>query len=273
MRLENHVALVTGGSRGIGRAIVQRLAEEGASVTFTGRNPETGLELEKILRHAGLTVRFVAADSAREADVRHAVESTIETFGGLNTVCHNAAATDKTGPGRGDSHVADIDEDTIDALFAVAVKGAFWAAKYGVRHMRKHGGGALINISAASSTLAMQGRPAYQASKGALNALTRQMAVDYGPDNIRSNAIIVGFIDTGSEVIKRLAEGNGRFISRVRELIVLPRLGAPADIANGVLYLASDEGSYVTGVLLPVDGGYTCHLNVGDSASIQTYQP
>src|ERR1700751_804067 len=164
MRLENHVALGTGGSRGIGRGIVQRLAQEGAAVMFTGRNPETGLELEKTLRDVGLTVRFVTADSAREADVRRAVESAIETFGGLNTVCHNAAATERTGPGRGDSHVADIDEDTIDALFGTAVTGAFWAAKYAVRHMREHGGGALINISAASSTLAMQGRPAYQAS-------------------------------------------------------------------------------------------------------------
>jgi NAD(P)-dependent dehydrogenase (short-subunit alcohol dehydrogenase family) len=208
MRLENHVALVTGGSRGIGRGIVQRLAEEGASVMFTGRTPETGLELEKTLRDAGLTVRFVAADSASEADVRHAVESTIETFGGLNTLCHNAAATDRTGPGRSDSHVADIDEESIDALFGTAVKGAFWAAKYAVRHMRENGGGALINISAASSVLAMQGRPAYQASKGAINALTRQLAVDYGPDKIRANAIIVGFIDTGGEGIKRLTEAS-----------------------------------------------------------------
>jgi 3-oxoacyl-[acyl-carrier protein] reductase len=137
--------------------------------------------------------------------------------------------------------------------------------------MREHGGGALINISAASSILAMQGRPAYQASKGAINALTRQMAVDYGPDNIRSNAIIVGFINTGSESMQRLVSG-GQFITRVREQIAMPRLGAPRDIANGVVYLASDEGSYVTGILLPIDGGYTCHLNVGDSASLSTYE-
>jgi len=271
MKLGGHIALVTGGSRGIGRGIVERLAEEGASVVFTGRNSDTGFEFEKICQDAGQAVRFVVADSAREDDVRGAVELTIKTFGGLNTVVHNAAALDMTGPGKPDSHVTELDESTIDALFGTALKGAVWASKYAIRHMRDHGGGAVINISAAASVLAMKGCPAYQASKGAINALTRQIAVDYGPDNIRCNAIIVGFINTGSATITKLLEG-GPFITRVREQIPMPRLGAPRDVANGVLYLASDEGSYVTGALLPIDGGYTCHLNVGDAASSKAFE-
>ena len=254
MRLENHATLVTGGSRGIGRAIVQRLAEEGASVMFTGRNPETGLGHEKNLRDAGLTVRFIAADSAREADVRRAVESTIETFGGLNTVCHNAAATDQTGPGRPDSHVADIDEDAIDTLFGTAVKGAFWAAKYAVRHMREHGGGSLINISAASSILAMKGRPAYQASKGALNALTRQLAVDYARHGVLVNAIAPGKIITG-------APGNldPDAIAYSQARTPFPRLGRPDDVAGAAVFLASDDSGYVSGVNLLVDGGWMAY--------------
>jgi NAD(P)-dependent dehydrogenase (short-subunit alcohol dehydrogenase family) len=265
MRLEHQVALVTGGTRGIGRGIVERLAEEGASVAFTGRNSETGREVEHACVGAGYSARFINADSSVEDDVRGAVATTIEVFGGLNTLVNNAAATDMTGPGKPDTHVADIENFAYEAVLRTALSGTLWACKYAIRHMREHGGGALINISAASSVLAITGRPAYQASKGAINALTRQMAVDYGPENIRSNAIIVGFINTGGATIAKMVT-NERFISGIRQQILVPRLGEPRDIANGVVYLASDEAAYVTGVLLPIDGGFTCHLSIPDTA-------
>jgi 3-oxoacyl-[acyl-carrier protein] reductase len=271
MLLENNVALVTGGSRGIGRGVVRRLCEEGASVMFTGRNAETGRLLERECVEAGLSAKFIAANSADDADVQAAVEATISTFGGIDTLVHNAAATDMTGAGKPDSHVTDIDEKTIDGIFGTAVKGAFSAAKYAIRHMRGHGGGSIINISAASSILAMKGRPAYQASKGAINALTRQIAIDYGADNIRCNAIIVGFINTGSESMERMIN-SGTFKKGIGQQIVLGHPGSPRDIANGVVYLASDLGAYVTGILLPIDGGYTSHLNVGDMAAAATFR-
>jgi 3-oxoacyl-[acyl-carrier protein] reductase len=179
---------------------------------------------------------------------------------------NNAAATDMTGPGKPDSHVADIETFAYEAVLRTALSGTLWACKYAIRHMRENGGGSLINISAASSVLAIKGRPAYQASKGAINALTRQMAVDYGPDNIRSNAIIVGFINTGGPAIAKLVT-NERFISGIRQQILMPRLGDPRDIANGVVYLASDESAYVTGILLPIDGGYTCHVTIPDTSA------
>jgi meso-butanediol dehydrogenase / (S,S)-butanediol dehydrogenase / diacetyl reductase len=133
--------------------------------------------------------------------------------------------------------------------------------------MKAAGGGAIVNISAASSIRAIEGRPAYQAAKGAVNALTRQMAVDYGPFGIRSNAIIVGFTPTGGEVMTRMLE-NEAFMAGVRRAIPFNRLGAPVDIANGCIYLASAEAEYVNGVLLPIDGGYTAKLAIPDTSSL-----
>jgi meso-butanediol dehydrogenase/(S,S)-butanediol dehydrogenase/diacetyl reductase len=123
------------------------------------------------------------------------------------------------------------------------------------------GGGSIVNISASSCIRAIRSRPAYQASKGAINALTRQMAVDYGAASIRSNAVIVGFINTGGEVMQKLLADEG-YMQVIRGMIVLPRLGEPADIAAAVVYLASDESKYVTGTLLTVDGGATGHQPV-----------
>jgi meso-butanediol dehydrogenase / (S,S)-butanediol dehydrogenase / diacetyl reductase len=266
MRLTRHTALVTGGSRGIGKAIVERLAEEGAAVAFTGRDPQTGAALEKACVASGHAVKFLTADSAVEEDVRHAVATTIETFGGLTTLVNNAAATDMTGPGKPDSHVADIETFALEAVLRTGLLGTLWACKYSIRHMRDHGGGSIINISAASSILAIKGRPAYQASKGAINALTRQIPVDYGADNIRCNGIIVGFINTGGPAISKMVS-NERFISGIRQQILVPRLGEPRDIANGVVYLASDESSYVTGALLPIDGGYSSHISIPDTSA------
>ncbi len=142
-----------------------------------------------------------------------------------------------------------------------------WTSKYAIPHLKAAGGGTIINISAASSIRAIDGRPAYQASKGAVNALTRQMAVDYGLDGIRSNAIIVGFTPTGGEIMTKRVQ-NEAFITAVRKAIPSPRLGHPRDIANGVVFLASDEAEYINGVLLPIDGGLTCKLGIPDTSAL-----
>ncbi|HXY90869.1 MAG TPA: SDR family oxidoreductase [Acidimicrobiia bacterium] len=266
MRLDGKVALVTGATYGIGTTIVERLAEEGAAVVFTGRSGDKGAEIERRLRAEGRAVRFAVGSVAEEDDVRAAVSSAVDEFGRLTTVVNNAAATDLTGPGRPDSHVDEIDNATVEAVLRTGVFGVLWTSKYAIPHLKTAGGGAIVNISAASSIRAIEGRPAYQASKGAINALTRQMAVDYGPFGIRSNAIIVGFTPTGGEAITRLVE-NEAFISAVKRAIPSPRLGTPRDIANGCVYLASDEGEYVNGVLLPIDGGFTCKLAIPDTSA------
>jgi meso-butanediol dehydrogenase / (S,S)-butanediol dehydrogenase / diacetyl reductase len=267
MRLEGKVALVTGATYGIGTTIVERFAQEGAAVVFTGRSADKGEALQAEFRSRQLRVSFSHGDAAVEADVRQAVAATVDAYGPITTVVNNAAATDITRPGGGDTHVADITNEAFDAVWHVGVHGVLWTSKYALPHMQRAGGGSIINISAASSVRAIEGRPAYQASKGAINALTRQIAVDYGPQGIRCNAIIVGFTPTGGEVITKMVQ-NESFITAVKRAIPSPRLGRPLDIANGCVYLASDEAEYVNGVLLPIDGGFTAKLAIPDTSAL-----
>jgi meso-butanediol dehydrogenase / (S,S)-butanediol dehydrogenase / diacetyl reductase len=267
VRLAGKVALVTGATYGIGTTIVERFAEEGASVVFTGRSVDRGGAIEAEFRSRDLPVTYCHGSAANEDDVRRSVDTALNTYGTITTVVNNAAATDITRPGGGDSHVEEIENEAFDAVWRVGVHGVLWSCKYAIPHMKAAGGGAIVNISAASSIRAIEGRPAYQAAKGAVNALTRQMAVDYGPFGIRSNAIIVGFTPTGGEVMTRMLE-NETFMAGVRRAIPFNRLGAPVDIAHGCIYLASDEAEYVNGVLLPIDGGYTAKLAIPDTSSL-----
>lgn len=269
MRLKDKVALVTGATYGIGATIAERMAEEGASVVFVGRSIDKGMELQKKWRDAGLEVTFTQCDVSKEEDIKKAISTAVDTYGKLTTVVNNAAATDISNPGGGDSHVLDITDEAFDQVLRVGIKSVLWSSKHAIPHLQAAGGGAIINISAASSVRAMEGRPAYQASKGAVNSLTRQIAVDYGPTGIRSNAIIVGFTPTGGEIINKMV-ANEQFITAVKRCIPAPRLGKPRDIAGGCIYLASDEGEYVNGVLLPIDGGFTAKLAIPDTSALSS---
>jgi meso-butanediol dehydrogenase/(S,S)-butanediol dehydrogenase/diacetyl reductase len=257
MRLAGKVALVTGGTRGIGRGTVEMFAREGAAVGFTGRNDDTGLEVERAVHDAGGRAMFIKADNGFEDQIAGAVEATVTAFGALTTLVNNAISNDDVGSGR-DSHVDVMDNETFDNILRVALKGAFWGSKYAIPHMRRAGTGSIINISASSSKLALPGRPAYQSSKGAINALTRQLAVDYGKEHIRANAIIVGFIFTGSPTMTAIL-ANPEYRAAFEKNVLTPYLGEPSDIAAGATYLASDEAKYVTGTQLTIDGGAVCH--------------
>jgi NAD(P)-dependent dehydrogenase (short-subunit alcohol dehydrogenase family) len=260
MRLSGKIALVTGGTVGIGAGIVDMMAREGAMVGFTGRSSETGEALQAQLRSQGRNVAYIQADNSSEADVKRAVQTAAAAFGPITVLVNSAAATAVTVSGV-DNHVDEIDNDNWDYIVRTGLYGTMWAAKYVIPHMRAAGGGSIVNISASSSVQAIRSRPAYQASKGAINSLTRQMAIDYGADNIRSNAIIVGFINSGGQAMQALL-ADERYMTVIRSMLALPRIGEPADIAAAAIYLASDESKYVTGTLLTVDGGATSHQPV-----------
>jgi meso-butanediol dehydrogenase / (S,S)-butanediol dehydrogenase / diacetyl reductase len=267
MRLEGKVALVTGATYGIGTTIVERLAEEGAAVVFTGRSADKGKPLEEAWRAAGHSVTFAQGSVTDNDAVKAAVDLAINTYGTITTVVNNAAATDVSRPGGGDNHIHEITDEDFDKVIRVGAFGVLYTARHSLGHMKANGGGSIINISAASSLRAIQGRPGYQASKGAVNNLTRQMAVDYGAFGIRTNAIIVGFTPTGGDIITKMVN-TPAFIEGIRKAIPHHRLGSPRDIANGCVYLASDEGEYVNGVLLPIDGGLSAQLGIPDTSAL-----
>jgi meso-butanediol dehydrogenase / (S,S)-butanediol dehydrogenase / diacetyl reductase len=256
MRLDGKVALVTGGTRGIGRGIVEMLAAEGAAVAFTGRSEDAGREVEAAVVAAGGHAMYVRADNGVEAEIAAAVDATLERYGRLTTLVNNAISDD-AGSGR-DTHVDLIDNETFENIMRIALMGTYWACKYAIPAMRAAGSGSIVNISASSSKSALPERPAYHASKGAINAMTRHLAVDYGKDDIRANAIIVGFVFTGSPVMTAILDDPVRRAAFQKNIMV-PRFGEPADIAAGVVYLASDESKYVTGTELTIDGGALCH--------------
>lgn len=257
MRLKDKVAVVTGGTKGIGRVTAIMMAQQGAKVVLTGRTEEAGREVEERIREVGGTGMFVRADNKIEADISGAVHKAAEAYGPVTVLMNNAIASDDVGSGR-DSHVHDLDTDVLDEIIKAALYGTIWASKAAIPYMRQAGVGSIINISASSSVGSIPGRPSYQASKGAINSLTRQMAFDYGKDGIRVNTIVVGFTNTGSDNFRKML-ADPQIKGAFEKLVLTPYLGESSDIANGAIYLASDESKYVTGTMLTIDGGALCH--------------
>jgi meso-butanediol dehydrogenase / (S,S)-butanediol dehydrogenase / diacetyl reductase len=255
-RLAGKVAFITGGTRGIGRVIAIMMAQQGAKVAFTGRS-DAGFETEERIKEVGGTGMFIRADNKSEDDIREAIQKAVDAYGPITTLVNNAIASDDVGSGK-DTQVDTLDTDVLDQIVKAALYGTIWAAKYSIPHMRKAGSGSIINISASSSVGAIPERPAYASSKGAINSLTRQMAFAYGKENIRTNTIIVGFINTRSASFERML-GTPHIKKAFEELVLVPRLGMPSDIANGAIYLASDESGYVTGSQIFIEGGALCH--------------
>ena len=250
-RLEGRVCIVTGSTAGIGRATAERFAAEGGSVVVSGRRKDLGEEIAAAIRERGQRAIFVRCDVGVDAEMDALVARTVEEFGGLDVLVNNAAAVDE-----GHSYNAeDLDPDSWDRQLRVNVRSVYYLSRLAIPHLRSRGGGAIVNVSSVGSLVVWENAAAYLTSKGAMNQLTRSMAIDFQPDEIRVNAVLPGWIRTEVEE-KRLAE-NPNAIEEALAVRSIRRLGKPGEIASAALFLASEDASYVTGTCLVVDGGWT----------------
>lgn len=256
MRFENKVAIVTGAASGIGRALAQRLAGEGACVALIDRN-EAGLAEVAAALPDQSKVWWRAVDIASEAEVEKCVADVAGKFGRIDVLCNNA------GIAGGDySAITETDTGMWQQILTVNIMGAVHFMKYAARIMRDQSGGAIVNTASVAGVRSGAGGNAYSASKAAVINLTMTSACDLGEWNVRVNAVCPGLIETGmtAPIFERARSVNKE--SKLGSRCELRRYGRPHEVAAVIAFLASDDASYVTGQALPVDGGNTASLNL-----------
>lgn len=254
-RLAGQVAIVTGGGTGIGGATARRLAEEGARVLIADINLQLANQNVDRIKSAGGTAEVVTADVGQHADIKAMVEKAVELWGGLNILVNNAYSPSGADTSGG---ATEISEEAWDRGMAVLVKSMYLGAKYAVPEMRKAGGGSIVNLSSVHGLLTAQKSLIYEAGKFAVIGVTKQMACDYGPDGIRVNAICPGHIVT--ERMQQRWDENPAGLELFAQQYPLRKTGRPVDIANAIVFLCSEEASFITGHALVVDGGLTIQL-------------
>ena len=251
-RLRDKVALITGASLGLGRATARRMAQEGASVAITDVRGDVAAALADELIGRGFNVCAWALDVSVEAQVAQVIEQAAHRFGRLDVLVNNAGVAGANKP----TH--ELSEAEWDFVQAVNVKGVFFCTKHAIPHLRRAGGGSIINLSSIYGLVSAPDVPPYHASKGAVRLMTKTDALLYAPDRIRVNSIHPGFIWTPMvEGYLGAADDQARARAELDALHPLGHLGEPDDIAWACVYLASDEAKFVTGAELVVDGGYT----------------
>ncbi len=247
MRLKGKVAIVTGAGSGIGEATALTFAKEGARVTVADVVDSAGNDTVEQIRAAGGDGVYVHADVTSATEIQSMVKATIDNYGRLDVLFNNAGIAMRLA-------VADLPEEDWDRCIDINLKGAYLGSKYAIPAMISNGGGSIINTASIYGIVGGLNRAAYVASKGGIVNLTRGMALDYANNNIRVNCICPGFTDT--PIIKNIVETPTKYKALVDQH-PMGRLAKPLDIAYGALYLASDESAFVTGIALPIDGGYT----------------
>ena len=248
MRLEGKVAIITGGARGQGATEARMFAQEGARVVIGDVRDDQGMQVEAEIRELGGEAVYLHLDVTSADDWQRAIDTAEQRFGKVDVLVNNAAIVVR-------KSIEETTSDDWDNIMAVNAKGVFLGTRAVIPAMRRAGGGSIINISSISGLVSI-GPPAYIATKGAVRLFTKSTAIQYASENIRANSIHPGSVDTD---MRREGMGNqtAEEIQARVDQIPLRRVGTTEDIAYGVLFLASDESSFMTGSEVVIDGGYT----------------
>ena len=244
--LEGKIALVTGATSGIGRATAIAMGQAGAKVVVTGRREAEGAETVKLVNETGAESFFVRTDVSKEEDSKRAVDETVARYGRLDIAVNNAGVEDL-------SQVPNITHDLYEHVFGINVWGMIASMKYEIPAMLANGGGSIINVSSVAGRYGFSGAALYCASKGAVEQLTKTAALDYATQGIRINAVAPAVIVT--PMADRFADTIGANYDALATMHPMGRVGRPEEVAETILFLASDAASFITGSSLGVDGG------------------
>lgn len=247
MSLDGKVVIVTGGAHGIGRATALAFGAQGARVVVSDHG-EDGEGVAQAIVAAGGTAEFVLTDVAKHEEVERLVAVAEERFGRVDCLFNNAGIDGDRAP------TAEADLENWRRVIAVNLSGVFYGMKYAIPAMLRSGGGAIVNNASVAGLVGFAGIPAYAASKGGVVQLTRSVALEYATQGIRVNCVCPGVVDTA--MVRRFAGDNPDALAAMGAMQPVNRLGQPEEIADAVVYLCSEAASFITGAIIPVDGGY-----------------
>jgi NAD(P)-dependent dehydrogenase (short-subunit alcohol dehydrogenase family) len=255
LRIPGRTSVITGGGSGIGRSTAILLSQNGAKIVVADLDSKAGNETVQVIRkHSGEAI-FVKANVSKTVEVRHLMETAVSKFGSIDILFNNAGVP-------GPHSITDTSEEEWDRVLDINLKGVFLCSKYAIPHMIKRKRGTIINTASAVGLVGSAGQASYCASKGGVVMLTKAMALDCAGFGIRVNCVCPGFVETPM-VERFLATINSaerkKVVESLKKLHPLGRFAKPEEIANAVLYLASDDASFVTGCAFPIDGGWTAY--------------